>query len=127
MPLTRQRLTLPHGSDGDGNLDLFIGKQNGHNGLWMGDGACGFTATTNGPADAQLDEYTMTAVWGDVNGDGFPDLFVGHRQANAELWINDGLGNFSGGPNTGGPTSGGRESEIYSAAWGDANGDGCVS
>ncbi len=35
------------------------------------------------------------ASWGDVNGDGWPDLFVNHHRDDPSLYVNLGTGNFS--------------------------------
>ena len=65
---------------------------------------------------------TSTSVnFGDVNGDGAPDLFLAVNGKN-ELWMNDGFGSFTAA--TGGPTAGSVRS--HTAAFGDLNGDGML-
>ena len=76
-----------------------------------------FTATTGGPANGSP---TYAAAFGDVNGDGAPDLFLGVARDTNELWINDGTGSFTAA--TGGPASG--SGDTKAAAFGDVNGDG---
>ena len=76
-----------------------------------------FTATTGGPANGSP---TYAAAFGDVNGDGAPDLFLGVARDTNELWINDGTGSFTAA--TGGPASG--IANTKAAAFGDVNGDG---
>jgi FG-GAP-like repeat/ASPIC and UnbV len=38
--------------------------------------------------------WAAGAAWGDVNGDGYLDLFVPNRAGPSQLWINDGRGHF---------------------------------
>ena len=78
-----------------------------------------FTATTGGPASGSAYTHTV-AAFGDVNGDGAPDLFVGGG-AN-ELWINDNDGSGSFTAATGGPVGGSDYTEA--AIFGDVNNDG---
>jgi hypothetical protein len=75
------------------------------------------------PGQAGVEGDTVTAAWGDVNGDGRPDLFVGNDGAANKLWLN--LGNGTWKKQVGvGPGKAGTSASSYSAAWGDANGDG---
>jgi hypothetical protein len=56
-------------------------------------GAAGLS--TNLPGDGKT-SHAEGAAWGDVNGDGFPDLYVPIRDQPAQLWVFDpGLGAFT--------------------------------
>jgi hypothetical protein len=80
--------------DGDGDLDLFVGfRQDVPNRLYQNDeGAFADVALAMGVADRA---DTRAAAWGDFDGDGDADLFVGFtRKSNlpARLYRNDGPG-----------------------------------
>ncbi len=88
--------------DGDGDLDLFAmgGSPNaGSSRMYKNDGTGHFTLH---------DDQTFIkcreggAAFGDVNGDGFPDLIVSGSAngVNTKLYLNDGVGNFSVSPNS---------------------------
>ena len=112
--------------NGDGSLDLFAG--NGYRGgsygeaneLWLNDGTGVFTATSGaGPTGPRTG--TTAAAFGDANGDGHLDLFVGNNLGPTgmdELWVNDGRGQFTNMPFG--------SQDALCAAWGDANGDGAL-
>src|SRR5262249_37933827 len=44
--------------------------------------------------DPTCGRFTNGAAWGDVNGDGYPDLFVTRLGRPAQLFVNDGHGGF---------------------------------
>jgi enediyne biosynthesis protein E4 len=50
-------------------------------------------STTVGPSECG--GWAAGAAWGDVNGDGFPDLFLPRGKDSAKLWISDGAGHFT--------------------------------
>lgn len=64
--------------------------------------------------------YGMCAVFGDVNNDGFPDLFVGNYGPN-QLYLNNGNGTFACVTEKAGV---GDPGYAAAAAFGDVNGDG---
>jgi len=50
--------------------------------------------TTTVP-DGSCGKWVSGAAWGDVNGDGYPDLYVTRLDQPTELFINDGHGHFT--------------------------------
>ena len=50
--------------------------------------------TTTVP-DASCGDFVTGAAWGDVNGDGWPDLFVARLSQPSQLFVNDGHGHFT--------------------------------
>lgn len=137
--------------DGDGDLDLFVGKMSScdyfscgpaSSELWLNDGSGGFTAATGGPTAGT--SSATTVAFADVDADGDVDLFVGFSGRANELWLNDGSGGFmavSGGPtesssitsestSSWSPTFDRIYEPVYlntlTAAFGDADGDGDI-
>lgn len=113
--------------DGDGLLDLFVGRGSGggteplpggvsnlEDVLFKGSldpvtGAFQFTdvtAAANIDQDPNQTDFTASAAWGDINGDGYPDLFQarlidnlpvgppGGPDHGSHLYINQGDGTF---------------------------------
>src|ERR1044072_5079610 len=80
--------------DGDGDLDLFVGFQQGKpNRLYRNDrGTFAEVAAAAGIADVT---DARAAAWGDFDGDGHVDLYVGFTRRSAvhnRLYRNDGTG-----------------------------------
>ena len=85
--------------DHDGDLDLFITRESEHiNTLLRNNGNGGFAKVSNDPVTTEV-LSSITASWGDVNNDGFLDLFVGNSgnfaPQNNRLFINNGNGGFT--------------------------------
>lgn len=85
--------------DNDGDPDLYVANENQTtNQLFRNDGTDSFFKITNDPS-VQEAQSSMTASWGDVNNDGWQDLFVGNAgyfQAQTNrLFLNNGVGGFT--------------------------------
>ncbi len=77
--------------DGDRDIDLIAGIQNGQNIPYLNDGNGNFV---QGPAfGSSLN--TMAVALADLNGDGYLDLIVGNIVGQNEIYLNDKTGNFS--------------------------------
>jgi hypothetical protein len=75
--------------DGNGSLDvLAVGKEQAI--TWMNDGLAAFTRGSRFSFEAQ---HALAA--GDLNGDGYPDIFAGSVNHGILAWLNDGQGSFS--------------------------------
>ncbi len=61
------------------------------------------------------------ASWGDLNNDGFPDLWVGNHYRSPSLYLNNGNGQFTDVANSVWP---GPVRDSHGAAWGDFDRDG---
>ena len=112
--------------NGDGFEDVLISGQgplgNGITNLYTNDGAGNFTEMSNTPFQGVLHS---TVAFSDLNGDGFEDVFLTGRNTSfdefANLYINDGLGNFTEMQGTlFDPVSSG------ATAFSDVNGDGSL-
>ncbi|MCA9053201.1 MAG: CRTAC1 family protein [Planctomycetaceae bacterium] len=79
--------------DLDGDLDLFAGNESGPCRLYRNDGGQSFTDVAS-EAGVENERFTKGAVWGDVDGDGRPDLFVSNLGADNRLYRNLGNGRF---------------------------------
>ena len=68
--------------DLDGDTDIFIGNDVGYDLLYRnrGDGVFDDVTLESG---ISLRGSTMSAAWGDVNGDGYPDIFAPAMESNS--------------------------------------------
>lgn len=83
--------------DKDGDLDLYVGneasaEQPAPSQLWRNDGARFVDVAT--AAGVTNDRYAKGAAWGDVDGDGRPDLYVSNNGQSNRLYRNKGDGAF---------------------------------
>jgi VCBS repeat-containing protein len=83
--------------DNDGDLDLFFQNGTAASALYRNDGAAGFTPvlTIDDPQPNSIYQNVFYSVrFGDLNGDGFADLYVPKVDADA-IYLNDGTGHFA--------------------------------
>lgn len=66
--------------DNDGDLDLFVGNEGYPCQLFQNDGAGHFTDIAE-RAGVTNDNFTKGCSWGDIDGDGYPELYVSNYGA----------------------------------------------
>lgn len=109
--------------DGDGHLDLLVPQPQGGVKLYRNDGRGTFANVT--PKAGDLVSFTgqaTGAAWGDVDGDGRPDLLVTVLRGPNRFYRNAGDGAFTDASAALGITN--RVFNSQAAAWADLNGDG---
>jgi hypothetical protein len=74
--------------DNDGDLDLYIGNEQFASELYQNDGHGKFTNVA-AQAGVTNDRFTKGVIWGDYNGDRFPDLYVSNYGQPERLKTND--------------------------------------
>lgn len=83
--------------DADGDVDAFIGDENGEIHYFQNDGSGNFTEVVG--AGNPLDDFGVsllgTPAFADIDGDGDADAFIGSRDGTIESLINDGNGVFT--------------------------------
>ena len=81
--------------DNDNDPDIVVAAFYSGNGteVWKNNGSGDFTVSQNNIATSiGVEELAI----GDVNGDGYPDIFVPSSQgSHSEVWLNDGTGSFN--------------------------------
>lgn len=126
-------------ANGDGHTDLYVVSGGYHNytagdsllqdRLYLGDGKGHFTRSRDALPDMPVAKSCVRAA--DINGDGYPDLFVGGRVIPGQypvtppsyLLLNDGKGHFT--DQTASLAPGLQKiGMVTDAAWIDLNGDG---
>jgi subtilase family serine protease len=77
--------------DNDGYLDLFIcNTWAGDNRLYRNNGNLSFTDITQQAGLKSINTYTVNAVFGDLNNDGYLELFVGAFGGEQYIYLNNG-------------------------------------
>ncbi len=107
--------------DRDGYLDLFVANYATYdNALFQNKGNGTFLRVTNG-AIVSDGGISIAGVWGDYDGDGWPDVFVSNDGGNNFLYRNNTNGTFTKITNGSIVNDGGNHT---GAAWGDFDNDG---
>jgi len=82
--------------DNDDDYDLFIAAYQAHNKLYRNDGNNNFTDITISSGIAQNNGETYGTIFGDVNNDGYLDMFISNRDNTPSLlYRNNGNNTFS--------------------------------
>lgn len=81
--------------DNDKDYDLFVTARSGQNSLYVNDGNFNFTDVTQSSGLAIENSASCGAVFGDVNNDGYLDLFVSNLVPSSKFYINNGDGTFT--------------------------------
>lgn len=85
--------------DNDNDKDLFITSDTNGNRLLENDGSFNFTDITQDAGLPLGNMLTYGASWGDINNDGFLDVYISNRDTSAnhtnKLYKNNGNGTFS--------------------------------
>src|SRR5437764_1189042 len=80
--------------DGDGLVDLYFCRLEGHNVLYRNLGGWRFEDITRTAGVACADQYSTAATFADIDGDGDLDLLVNSIGGGTRLFLNDGKGHF---------------------------------
>jgi len=80
--------------DGDGLIDIYFTQLNGPNKLYKNLGGFQFEDITEMAGVAHSNNYSMGALFADVNGNGYQDLLISTVDDENALYINNGDGTF---------------------------------
>lgn len=80
--------------DLDGDLDLYVGNENAANQLFRNNGDGTFSDVA-GRAKVVDQRFTKGVIWGDYNGDRYPDLYVSNLTEANRLYRNNRDGTFT--------------------------------
>jgi hypothetical protein len=80
--------------DNDGDLDLYIGNERFPSQLFRNNGNGTFTDIAR-QAGVENNRFAKGVVWGDYNGDRFPDIYVSNMEDQNRLYRNNRDGTFT--------------------------------
>lgn len=80
--------------DGDGWDDLYVCARQGENKLYRNRGN-GTFIDVGKAAGVNSSANTRLAIWGDLNNDGYPELYLGNENEPDILFLNNGNGTFT--------------------------------
>lgn len=80
--------------DRDGWEDIYFTRLNGSNILYHNNGDGTYTDLSE-VAGLAYSESSMSAAWGDLDNDGWPDLVLGNRDTPSKIYHNNGDGTFT--------------------------------
>ena len=107
--------------DNDGDLDIFVPGRSGGR-LYRNNNDGTFSDVIDGGGDiAKVGDESCAAAWGDISGNGAPDLLVCYGDRGVRLYLGDGKGKFSDVSRQAGVNAGGK---AYAAAMADLDNDG---
>jgi hypothetical protein len=75
-----------HDVDGDGQLDLIMGHENGTVSLWRSHGAAGYVPALSNPFRGVYVQGPAAPALADLDGNGNPELVVGDGAGQLSLW-----------------------------------------
>ena len=107
--------------DNDGDDDIYLVNELGANALFRNDGKGRFTDITKAAGVGIDDKICVAATFADVDGDGFPDLYVTTTRAGNVFFHNKGDGTFEDATLKAGLQFNGHSEQ---ATFFDADGDG---
>ena len=107
--------------DNDGDQDIFVTSLYEHNFLFKQRCSGKFKESSKLLGISLKTVKSTSGIWGDINNDGFVDLFVSNQNSSSILYLNNGAGFFtditeSAGINT--------EKAVWGSVFGDIDGDG---
>jgi len=77
----------------DGFDDFYISADIGHNRLYRNNGDGTFVEVAES-LGLNIEAKSKTAIWGDINNDGYLDLYLANLISNDQLFLNEGDGSF---------------------------------
>tara|TARA_R110000850_G_scaffold277086_1_gene422430 strand:- start:169136 stop:170860 length:1725 start_codon:yes stop_codon:yes gene_type:complete len=122
--LQRTKQVLWVDINNNGHYDLHLTSDTGASRLYLNDGNLNFTDITDSSGLPLENHYTFGAAWGDIDNDGFLDLYLSNRSNGIadRLYRNNGDNTFTDVTQSAGLTSDAYES--FCASFLDYNNDG---